>query len=100
MNRILVIGATGNVGPSGVTQLPACGARVRAMVRDPDTAALPPQVEVLRGDLTVPETLNDSLPGIDSVFLVWTAPPEAAASAVECITGHARRVVYLSAPLK
>jgi uncharacterized protein YbjT (DUF2867 family) len=70
------------------------------MVRDPDTAALPPQVEVLRGDLTVPETLNDSLPGIDSVFLVWTAPPEAAASAVECITGHARRVVYLSAPLK
>jgi uncharacterized protein YbjT (DUF2867 family) len=100
MNRILVIGATGNVGRSVVTQLTACGARVRAMVRDPDTAALPPQVEVLRGDLTVPETLNDSLPGIDSVFLVWTAPPEAAASAVECITGHARRVVYLSAPLK
>ena len=44
MNRILVIGGTGNVG--------------RAMPRNPDATGLPAQVEVVRGDLTVHETLN------------------------------------------
>ena len=70
------------------------------MVRNPDTAELPPKVEVLRGDLTLPDTLNESLHGIEAVFLVWTAPPAAASPALERITKHARRIVYLSAPLK
>ena len=54
MNRILVIGCTGNVGRQVVYQLAATGARFRAMTRNPDAAGLPPQVEVVRGDLTVP----------------------------------------------
>ncbi|HEX3703294.1 MAG TPA: NAD(P)H-binding protein [Vicinamibacterales bacterium] len=100
MNRILVIGATGNIGRNVVTRLTAAGARVRAMVRDPELAGLPPQVEVVHGDLTHPDTLNESLRGIEAVFLVWTAPAAAAAPALECITRRARRTVYLSAPLK
>lgn len=100
MDRILVIGGTGNIGRNVVTQLSAAGAKVRAMVRDPDTGGLPPQVEVLRGDLTFPDTLDESLRSVEAVFLVWTAPPAAATPALECITRHARRVVYLSAPLK
>ena len=100
MNRILVIGGTGNIGRPVVTRLTAAGANVRAMVRNPDTAELPPKVEVLRGDLTLPDTLNESLHGIEAVFLVWTAPPAAASPALERITKHARRIVYLSAPLK
>ena len=100
MNRILVIGGTGHIGRTVVTQLTAAAAHVRVMVRDPDTAGLPPEVEVLRGDLTVPETLDESLRGIEAVFLVWTAPPAAAGPALERITTHARRIVYLSAPLK
>ncbi len=100
MNRILVIGGTGNIGRNVVTQLIAAGATVRAMVRDPDTAGLPPQVDVSRGDLTLPDTLDNSLQGIDAVFLVWTAPPAAVAPALAGITTHVRRVVYLSAPLK
>jgi uncharacterized protein YbjT (DUF2867 family) len=100
MNRILVIGGTGNIGRKVVTQLTAAGAGVRAMVRNPDTAGLPPQVEVRRGDLTVPDTLDESLHGIEVVFLVWTASHAAAAPALGRITSHARRVVYLSAPLK
>ncbi len=100
MNRILVIGGTGHVGRAVVTQLSAAGADVRAMVRNPDTAGLPPGVEVVRGDLTHPATLEDSLRGIEAVFLVWTAPSSAAGSALECITKHARRLLYLSAPLK
>lgn len=100
MNRVLVIGGTGNIGGAVITQLTAIGADVRAMVRDPDIAAVPPQVEVVRGDLTLPETLDTSLRGIDAVFLVWTAPAAAARAALERITKHARRVVYLSAPVK
>jgi uncharacterized protein YbjT (DUF2867 family) len=100
MNRVLVIGATGNVGRQVVSQLAATEAQVRALTRNPDAAHLPPQVEVVRGDLTVPETLDGSLDGIDAVFLVWTAPPAAVAPALERIAKHARRIVFLSAPLK
>jgi len=28
------------------------------MMRKPDAASLPPQIEVMRGDLTVPDTLE------------------------------------------
>ena len=100
MNRILVIGGTGTVGRQGVSRLAATGARVRAMARNLGAARLPPQVEVVRGDLTLPETLDGCLDGIDAVFLVWTAPATAVAPALERITKHARRIVFLSAPLK
>src|SRR5207244_72857 len=70
MNRILVIGGTGNIGRNVVTQVVAAGATVRAMVRDPDTAGLPPQVEVVRGDLTRPDTLKQSPRHIEAVLRV------------------------------
>ena len=73
MNRILIIGATGNIGRQVLSQLPPTGARVRALARNPHTAGLPPHVDVVRGDLTVAETLDECLDGFDAVFLVWTA---------------------------
>ena len=100
MNRILVIGGTGNVGREVVRQLRGTDARVRVMTRSPDAAALPPPLEVMRGDLTVPETLDRCLRDIDAVFLVWVAPPAAAADALDRIAKHARRIVFLTAPLK
>ena len=100
MNRILVIGGTGNVGRHVVDQLLASGARFRVMTRNPDAVRLPPQADVVHGDLTVPETLDRCLEGIDTVFLVWVAPPEAAPGALERIAAHARRIVFLTAPLK
>jgi len=100
MNRILVIGGTGTVGRQVLSRLVAGGAQVRALVRNPGAAQLPPQVEMVRGDLTLPDTLDACLEGIDTVFLVWTAPAAAVAPALERITKHARRIVYLSAPLK
>jgi uncharacterized protein YbjT (DUF2867 family) len=99
MQQILVIGATGRVGRQVVSQLPA-GVRVRAVVRDPQTAGLPPHVDVVRGDLTQAETLDACLDGVDAVFLVWCAPLSAAVPALERIVSHARRIVYLSAPHK
>src|SRR5689334_25358926 len=80
--------------------LAAAGLRVRALVRNPRGVSLPPNVDAAHGDLTAPDTLEDCLEGIDTVFLVWVAPAAAAGPAVERIAKHARRVVLLSAPLK
>jgi uncharacterized protein YbjT (DUF2867 family) len=100
MSRILIIGATGTVGRQIVSQLATSGIEVRALVRNPEAARLPPHIEVMRGDLAVPKTLDGCLDGVDTVFLVWTAPPVAAAPCLERIAKHARNIVFLSAPLK
>lgn len=100
MNRILIIGATGTVGRQVLSQLIAVGAQVRALARNPDAACLPPQVEVVRGDLTLPDTLDRCLNGVETVFLVWVAPSAAVAPALERVAKYARRIVFLSAPLK
>jgi uncharacterized protein YbjT (DUF2867 family) len=100
MNRILVIGGTGTVGRQVLGQLTARGAQVRALLRNPIVARMPSQVEMMRGDLTVPDSLEACLQGIGTVFLVWSAPPDAVDAALERIAKHARRIVFLSAPLK
>lgn len=100
MNRSLVIGSTGNIGSKVVAQLADGEADVRAMVRNPDAARLPANVEIVHGDLTLPETLDPCLDGIDAVFLVWTAPAAAAAPALERIVKSASRVVLLTSPHK
>ena len=69
MKRILIIGASGRVGRQVLSQLPATGVQVRALARNPHTAGLPPQVDVVRGDLALPETLDECLDGIEAVFL-------------------------------
>jgi len=70
------------------------------MTRNPDSFRLPREADVVRGDLTVPETLDRCLQDIDTVFLVWVAPPSAVEDALERIAKHARRIVFLTAPLK
>jgi uncharacterized protein YbjT (DUF2867 family) len=100
MKPTLVIGATGRVGREVVSQLTAKQVQVRAVTRNPDEAHLPPGVEVVRADLNLPETLDPCLDGIDTVFLVWTAPQSAVDAALERILKRAHRIVFLSAPLK
>jgi uncharacterized protein YbjT (DUF2867 family) len=73
---------------------------VRALARNPEAASFPPTVEIVRGDLTVPESLGAYLGSVDAVFLVWTAPPATVGPVLERIAKHARRIVFLSAPLK
>jgi len=100
MPKILVIGANSSVGGEVVAQLPEHGAQVRVMVRNPEAASLPPHVEVVRGDLTVPESMDQALTDVDGVFLIWTVPGDTAAAAIERIARHTRQIVFLSAPLK
>jgi uncharacterized protein YbjT (DUF2867 family) len=96
---VLVTGATGRVGRVVIDLLVDAGVPVRALThRSEASATLPANVETVTGDLTVPGSLDDALRGVDTVFLVWTAPPETAPAVVERIAVHARRVVFLSAP--
>ncbi|RVX46516.1 uncharacterized protein YbjT (DUF2867 family) [Nonomuraea polychroma] len=96
MGKILVTGATGNVGRHVVSQLGEAGLEVRALVRDPERSRLP--VETVRGDLTAAETLEPALRDVESVFLLWPGFTTGnAADMVTVIAKHARRVVFLSA---
>jgi len=98
MHPVLVTGATGRVGRVVIAQLLDAGVPVRALTRRPAAARLPAAVEVVSGDLTVPESLDAGLHGVGAVFLVWTAPPTTAPAVVERLATHARRVVFLSSP--
>ncbi|WP_030455872.1 NmrA family NAD(P)-binding protein [Herbidospora cretacea] len=67
---ILVTGATGKAGRHVVAALLAEGRPVRALTRNPDTAALPSQVEVVEGDLTEPGSLREAVRGVTGVHLL------------------------------
>src|SRR3954468_11089271 len=96
---VLVIGATGRVGRAVVDLLVDARVPVRALTHRSEAATvLPADVDVVPGDLTVPDSLDAALRGVSTVFLVWTAPPLTAAAVVERLAASARRVVLLSAP--
>jgi uncharacterized protein YbjT (DUF2867 family) len=75
---ILVTGATGNVGGEVVAALTARGTDVRAVVRDPARASLPAGVDVVQGDLDLPESLTPALDGARAAFLLggWGDMPQ------------------------
>src|SRR5258707_1244688 len=61
VKRILVVGGTGTVGRQVVLQLAGSGVDVRAMTRNSGAAGFPEGVEVKRGDLTDPASLDPCL---------------------------------------
>jgi uncharacterized protein YbjT (DUF2867 family) len=96
---VLVTGATGRLGRAVLDLVIEEGRPVRAMAhRSEAGAALPASVDVVTGDLTVPESLDAALQGVDVVFLVWTASTATAPAVIERLAAHTRRVVFLSAP--
>ncbi|XVQ06505.1 SDR family oxidoreductase [Spirillospora sp. CA-255316] len=94
--KILVTGATGFVGRNVVDQLLRVGVEVRALTRNPATAGLPPQVEVVRGDLAEPDSVASVFEGIDRMYLF---PVEETARQIVTLAEEAgiRRAVDLSA---
>ncbi|GAA0539128.1 NmrA family NAD(P)-binding protein [Paractinoplanes ferrugineus] len=96
--KILVTGATTNIGRMVVDELLALGAGdVRALTIDPERAALPPQVEVARGFLGRPSTLPAAYAGVDVLYLAPHLPTatEACRLAAEAGIG---RIVDLAGP--
>jgi uncharacterized protein YbjT (DUF2867 family) len=69
--KVLVTGATGNVGSAVVGELLKRGAEVRALIRKPDADhKLPASVEVAIGDLLDPVSVEESMKGVDKLFLL------------------------------
>ncbi len=101
--KILVTGATGNVGSTLIPKLIAMGATVRALVRDESKAqGLRDQgVEVVSGDLDKPETLEAAFSGVDKVFLITAPNPNQVTQARNAIAAAKRagstHIVRLSA---
>ena len=102
MKRILVTGATGNIGRQVVNQLLSTDCQVRSLTRNPDRVGvdLPRQVKVVRGDFTDLNSLDSCFDGIDAVFLVWTVPGNTAPEVINRIARRAQRIVLLTSPHK
>jgi hypothetical protein len=83
-SRILVIGATGNVGRRVVPQLATTDQQVRALTRKPHVARLPPQVEVVQGDLTLESQARATVQSRSAeLFIVDALPAGVAAQTLE-----------------
>jgi uncharacterized protein YbjT (DUF2867 family) len=68
LKTVLVVGPTGSIGRLVVAEAILQGHAVRALVRTASKARqLPPEVQVVLGDVTRPETLADAVEGIDAV---------------------------------
>lgn len=67
-NRILLTGATGAIGGRLLPELLERGSSIRALVRNPQRANLPDEVEVVRGDVFAGEGLDDALAGVDVAY--------------------------------
>jgi dihydroflavonol-4-reductase len=76
--RALVTGATGKVGNAVVRALVGRGDEVRALVRDPDRAAavLPEGVDLARGDMTDPASVESAVQGREVVFNAMGLPEQ------------------------
>jgi uncharacterized protein YbjT (DUF2867 family) len=69
--KVLVTGATGNVGSRLVPELIKRGADVRIFTRkQPIQGAFPKEVEVAVGDLLDPDSVKRAMEGIDKLFLL------------------------------
>ena len=70
-SRLLVVGATGDVGGAVLSQLLQLSPvpSIRVSSRDPSRAHFPPSVEVVQADLTDPSSFPRLFHGIDRAFL-------------------------------
>ena len=103
MTKVLVTGATGNVGSQVIRELLERGVPVRAFVRDPGKASamLGEGVELAVGDFGDPESLRRALEGADGVFLACANQPRQVEYETRVIDAAremgVRRIVKLSA---
>jgi uncharacterized protein YbjT (DUF2867 family) len=103
MKKILVTGATGNIGSKVVVELQKQNALVRAFVRDPKKAEgmLGQGVEIAVGDFADASSVRHALENTDSVFLACSNDPrqvEYETNLIDAaVASGVRRIVKLSA---
>jgi uncharacterized protein YbjT (DUF2867 family) len=97
MQKILVIGATGNIGARVIAALSERGISSKAFSRSAASARLPALSEAAPGDLGDIASLERALEGMDKVFLLWPfLSADGAEAVVQAIARRAQRIVYLS----
>ncbi len=69
-NKILVIGATGNIGSSLVKLLAENGEKVKAATRNPENYVGQPNIEPVPFDYDKPETYEPALKEVDRAFII------------------------------
>jgi uncharacterized protein YbjT (DUF2867 family) len=101
--RILITGATGNVGSAVLDNLGSTDANLRALTREESNAkSLRDRgVEAVVGDFLEPETLGPALEGVSTVLLLTPIHPEQVHQATNVIraareSGNDPRIVRLS----
>lgn len=98
---IFVTGATGSIGREVVKLLLEAGEQVVAVTRNPASAALPAEAQVVGGDPTRPQTLAAALRGVKTVFISPRALGDAGETTAALLAlaaeQGAERVVALSA---
>lgn len=78
--KILISGATGNVGTQLVKRLAASNTPFKALVRNSDNSKLLeslPQAEIIIGDLADESTLSKAMQGIEKAFLLTNSSEQA-----------------------
>jgi uncharacterized protein YbjT (DUF2867 family) len=91
---VLAVGATGSIGRLVVEEAIRQGHAVRALVRDRRKArSLPPEAEVVVGDLTRPETLPAAVAGVHAVVFTHGSEGGGKAGAENVDYGGVRNVL-------
>jgi uncharacterized protein YbjT (DUF2867 family) len=98
---VLVVGATGSIGRLVVEEALRKGHAVRALVRNQSKAArLPPDTQVIVGDVTRPDTLARAVDGVDAIVLTLGSDGAGKAGAESVDYGGVRNVLEALAPRK
>ena len=96
--KIMVTGATGNVGREVVNLLLEQGETAVAITRNPGTAGLPAGAHIVSGDSFQPKTLTSALSGVKAILVSPRAVGDTTAELLSlAVEQGVERVVVLSA---
>ncbi len=99
-SSILVTGASGTIGSLVVQGLARQGASVKALVRTPGKAQLPPGVAEVVADLSDIPSMRAALSGVRTLFLLNAVTPDEVTQGLQALSlaheAGIERIVYLS----
>ncbi|MDB4906103.1 MAG: dTDP-4-dehydrorhamnose reductase [Gemmatimonadetes bacterium] len=92
--KIVLFGATGNVGRRVASEALGRGHEVVGVVRDPDTASAPdPRVRLVKGDATKAEDVALVVGGADAVVSAISPRPNARGMAAPSLSANSRALI-------